>query len=119
MLRLHFNKVALPSRAALKRTASNGKARKRAFTVAEALEPSTVVMRKCFTCETKLRCDQKPVAIASYLGRPVIPKFNAPLICTECRKDKQKFALAHRAMLEFFEGEAVVVVAKKRVKGEK
>jgi len=32
----------------------------------------------------------------------IVPKYTAPLICLECRKDKTKFYIARKAMLEMF-----------------
>lgn len=58
--------------------------------------------RKCYTCDTVLQCDDRPVTLVGYVEIVVRPKFNAPLICLECRKDKKKFQAARAAMFKYF-----------------
>ena len=99
MLRMRANKSVVRRGTSGKRIRIE-KAKECFSTVTDMLEPSSIVQRKCYTCEALIECNTQPMAI---LGGPVIvPRFNAPLICRECRKDKQKFDLARKAMLKFF-----------------
>ena len=66
--------------------------------------PEQWLTRQCFVCKAAIKCDPKPVLDPSGFG-VIVPKFNAPLICLECRKDKAKFYLAWKAMLKFFDWE--------------
>ena len=66
--------------------------------------PEQWLTRPCFVCEAAIECDPKPVVDPNGFGA-IIPKFNAPLICRECRKDRKKFYLARKAMLKFFDWE--------------
>ena len=76
------------------------KTTRRVATVIDALEQE-LVKRKCHTCETMIECNVKPISAPSGHGM-IVPKYTAPLICLECRKDKTKFYIARKAMLEMF-----------------
>ena len=73
----------------------------RVASVMSLLEQQSWLTRQCFVCEAAIECDLKPVPLLGGFG-VIVPKFNAPLICLECRKDKAKFYLARKAMLKFF-----------------
>ena len=59
-----------------------------------------LIYKKCFTCEAAIECDLFPVGVAP--GIRMIPLYNAPFICRECRKDEKKFRLARTAMFKYF-----------------
>ena len=103
MLRVRVNKGVV-SRGVAKRRTENARrtavAKKRDFAVRTALDCDNVVTRKCFTCETLIKCDLKPMMISFY--GTVVPAYNAPLICKQCRPDKAKFKVARKAMMKFF-----------------
>ena len=101
MLRVRANKGVVSKRASSKRTRAKN-TRRHNVTVIEI--PKAVVERKCYACSTILRCNVTPIP-ASLGLKVIIPAFNAPLICLECRKDKKKLYLVRKAMFKFFNWE--------------
>ena len=103
MLRVRINKSIVSSCVEKRRVKSSlavAKAKRRDFAIRAALDCDNVVTKKCFTCETLIKCDLKPIMISFY--GTVVPAYNAPLICKACRPDKAKFKVARKAMLKFF-----------------
>ena len=104
MSRVYVNKSSVFGSAG-KHRPSRGvtKARERDFAVRAALGSVDVIDRPCHTCGAVIKCDLKPVVDpASPFGAPLVPKYNAPLICGVCRKDPKKFRVARKAMLDYF-----------------
>lgn len=56
--------------------------------------------KQCYTCQAPIECSTAEVRLLD--GGAATPRYNAPLICRECRQDKKKFTTARKAMLEFF-----------------
>lgn len=77
------------------------KTRQRSSTVAAMLEKPTLIRRACCVCATSIGCDIRPIQGSIGVGA-ISPKYDAPLICLECRRDKEKFYIARKAMLKFF-----------------
>ena len=104
MSRMHVNKSSVFGSAGKHRPGGGShKARERDFAVMTA--PGKMIWRdvRCYTCDTFIRCDLKPIPDpASPFGAPLVPKYNAPLICGVCRKDPKKFRVARKAMLDYF-----------------
>ena len=66
--------------------------------------------RPCHGCKTPIVCDDSPLTM--YHGPVkviIVPKFNAPLICSVCRQDPKKFQAARKALFKFFGWEGEVV----------
>jgi len=76
-------------------------ATERMVALGDSLETKQTTTRPCHGCGRSIVCDLTPIKVPEEFLL-ITPKFNAPLICEECRKDHKKFYAARKAMHDYF-----------------